>query len=249
VGKKPAMGQGKIRIGTSGWSYDHWEGIAYPKSGPVRERLEWFVKRFDTVEVNSSFYHWPKAATFETWRTRVPDGFCMTMKAPRGLTHYSRLANAESWVEKIRDSMEKLGDRRGILLAQLPPDMEVDIPVLDNFLRLFAPWQKTTVEFRHTSWNTEAVFQLLEEYNAAYCVMSGARLPCVLRATADFVYVRLHGPDRQHLYGGSYPDEDLHWWAERLEEWTCQSRDVYVYFNNDGQGNAVYNAERLKSFL
>jgi len=239
----------KIRIGTSGWSYDHWKDIVYPWDSPDRDRLEWFVKRFDTVEVNSSYYNWPRASTFEGWHSRVPDGFCMTMKAPRGLTHSGRLANAESWVERIKDSMEKLGDKRGILLAQLPPYMGIDIPALDNFLKLFTPWQKIAVEFRNTSWNTEEVFGLLERYSAAYCVMSGARLPCLLKATADFVYIRLHGPDRNHMYGGSYSDEDLHWWAERIEEWTCQGRDIFVYFNNDGHGNAVRNAENLRSFL
>jgi uncharacterized protein YecE (DUF72 family) len=90
---------------------------------------------------------------------------------------------------------------------------------------------------------------LLERHNAAYCVMSGANLPCVLRATTDIVYVRLHGPDRDHLYGGSYPDPDLRWWSERVREWDAAANDVYVYFNNDGDGNAVRNAERLREIL
>ena len=97
---------------------------------------------------------------------------------------------------------------------------------------------RVSVEFRHPSWHQDAVFELLEQHGAAYCVMSGARLPCLVRATADFVYVRLHGPDPQHLYGGSYSDNDLRWWAERVQEWDQQGRDVYVYFNNDGHGYA-----------
>jgi uncharacterized protein YecE (DUF72 family) len=93
------------------------------------------------------------------------------------------------------------------------------------------------------------VFALLERHGAAYCVMSGAGLPCVLRATAPFVYVRLHGPDPAHLYAGSYPDADLRWWADRVGEWTAQGRDVYAYFNNDGYGHAVRNAETLRALL
>ena len=106
------------------------------------------------------------------------------------------------------------------------------------------------VEFRHPSWHgDEAVFELLERHGAAYCVMSGAHLPCLLRATAPFVYVRLHGPDPNHLYAGSYSDDDLAWWAARIAEWRGQGRAVFAYFNNDGGGNAVRNAARLRAMV
>jgi uncharacterized protein YecE (DUF72 family) len=105
------------------------------------------------------------------------------------------------------------------------------------------------VEFRQPSWHDEAVFALLERYGAAYCVMSGAHLPCVLRATAPFVYVRMHGPDRGRLYAGSYSDADLRWWADRVGEWAGSNRDVFVYFNNDGDGHAVRNATRLRELV
>jgi uncharacterized protein YecE (DUF72 family) len=105
------------------------------------------------------------------------------------------------------------------------------------------------VEFRHPSWHQDSIFNLLEQHQAAYCVMSGAHLPCILRATAPFVYVRLHGPDPGWLYGGSYSDADLHWWADRCREWEQSGKEVFVYFNNDGEGNAVRNALRLKSIL
>jgi uncharacterized protein YecE (DUF72 family) len=108
---------------------------------------------------------------------------------------------------------------------------------------------RVAVEFRHPSWHDEAVFALLERHGAAYCVMSGARLPCILRATAPFVYVRMHGPDPDHLYAGSYGDGDLSWWADRVREWAGAGRDVFVYFNNDGHGHAVRNAERLREFV
>lgn len=105
------------------------------------------------------------------------------------------------------------------------------------------------VEFRHPGWHREDVYDLLEQHDAAYCVMSGARLPCVLRATAPFVYVRLHGPDHSHMYAGSYSDDDLRWWADRIREWHEAGRDVFAYFNNDGAGNAIRNASTLKAFL
>src|SRR6185437_6692796 len=106
-------------------------------------------------------------------------------------------------------------------------------------------WLRAAVEFRHPSWEREEAYALLERHGAAYCVMSGAHLACTLRATARFVYVRLHGPDREHLYAGSYSDADLRWWADRLREWSAQGRDVFAYFNNDGGGNAVRNAKAL----
>ena len=105
------------------------------------------------------------------------------------------------------------------------------------------------VEFRHPSWQCDDVFQILEAHDAAYTVMSGAGLPCILRATASVVYVRMHGPDHDHLYGGSYSDADLGWWAGRVQEWAHQGRDVFVYFNNDGGGNAVRNASTLRHAL
>jgi uncharacterized protein YecE (DUF72 family) len=103
------------------------------------------------------------------------------------------------------------------------------------------------VELRHTSWQTEAVYDLLERYRVAYCVMSGAGLPCVLRATSSFVYIRLHGPDRDALYAGSYTDQDLRWWRDRIAEWRAAGLDVYAYFNNDGYGHAVRNARTLRA--
>jgi uncharacterized protein YecE (DUF72 family) len=136
-----------------------------------------------------------------------------------------------------------------VLLVQLHPAAARDDARLDHFLGLLPDWMRVTVEFRHPSWHDDGVFALLERHGAAYCVMSGAGLPCVLRATAPFVYVRLHGPDPAHLYAGSYPDDDLRWWADRIGEWAAQGRDVYAYFNNDGYGHAVRNAETLRALL
>ena len=238
-----------VHVGTSGWSYDHWRGVLYPHDADRRELLGLYARLFQTVELNSSHYHWPRDAAFARWRRRLPEDFLMTVKAPRGLTHASRLYAPERWVGRAVAAFEALGPRRGVLLVQLPPALERDLPRLDYFLRLLPPWLRVSVEFRHESWHREEVFRLLEQRGAAYCVMSGARLPCVLRATAGFVYVRLHGPDHQHLYAGSYADEDLGWWAARIREWESTGLDVFVYLNNDGGGNAVRNAVTLKRML
>lgn len=236
-------------IGTSGWSYDHWDGVLYPHGLPPRQRLEYYVRRFSTVELNASFYRWPREATFASWNRRLPPGFLLTVKAPRGLTHAKKLYAPEVWIERISRCWHELGDKRAVLLVQLPPAMGRDDARLDYFLGALPDWIRVAVELRHPSWDSPDVYALLERHGAAYCVMSGAGLPCVLRATADIVYVRLHGPDQAVLYGGSYPDEDLRWWSDRIREWEGSNREVFVYFNNDGGGNAVRNADTLRGML
>ena len=238
-----------LHIGTSGWSYDHWDGVFYPPGMPKRDRLAYYVQHFPTVEINSTYYHWPADSTFVSWRLRVPDFFRITIKAPRGLTHGTRLYAPEAWLGRIGRSLRALEQTCGVLLVQLPPDMPYDHARLSYFLGQLPSWMQVALEFRHTSWHQEAVFDLLEQYGAAYCVMSGAQLPCILRATAPFVYARLHGPDPQHMYAGSYTDDQLRCWAERLHEWQGMGREVFAYFNNDGYGNAVRNAQALRAMV
>jgi len=239
-----------VRIGTSGWTYGSWRGPVYPPDVPDAARLEFYASRlFDTVELNASFYRWPGEASFRSWRRRLPPGFLLSVKAPRALTHARRLAEPERWLPRMTASLSILGDRLGVLLAQLPPGLARDDARLDHFLGSLPPGLPVAVEFRHDSWHTEDVFSLLERRGAAYVVMSGAGLPCILRATAGFVYVRLHGPDHHHLYAGSYDDDAMRWWAQRIAEWRAQDLAVLAYFNNDADGNAVRNAQALRHFL
>lgn len=234
-----------LRIGTSGWSYAHWEHIMYPAGTPPYKRLEYYFNEFRTVELNSSFYRWPRESAFRSWRNRLPDNFLMSVKAPRGLTHAKKLYSPENWLARIERSWHLLLEKRGILLVQLSPEFAYDYDRLAYFIRSLPWWLRTAVEFRHPSWNCEPIFELLERHQVAYCIMSGAHLPCILRATAPFVYIRMHGPDHQHLYAGSYSSNDLGWWAEQIRIWRGQGRDVFVYFNNDGHGYAVHNAREL----
>jgi len=223
--------------------------VLYPPDTPPWQRLGLYTSRFQTVELNASFYRWPANSTFASWRRRLPDGFLLSVKASRGLTHAKRLYAPETWVDRIAACWHELRDRRAVVLVQLAPGHARDDARLDYFLSRVPAWMRVAVEFRHPSWHDDAVFAILERHQAAYCVMSGANLPCVLRTTAPFVYVRLHGPDHGHLYGGSYSDRDLGWWADRIREWDGGGQDVYAYFNNDGGGNAVRNAERLRALL
>ncbi|RZS64318.1 uncharacterized protein YecE (DUF72 family) [Agromyces ramosus] len=238
-----------IHIGTSGWSYDHWEHVLYRPGLPPRDRLGRYVTAFPTVELNASFYRWPSDRSFQSWRQRLPDGFAMSVKAPRGLSHGCRLYGPEAWLDRIAGGWHALGDRRAVLLLQLPPSLARDDVRLAYFLDRVPAWMQVAVEFRHPSWHVDEVFRMLEHSGTAYCIMSGAGLPCILRATSQVVYVRMHGPDHRHLYGGSYSDRDLGWWADRIREWERSGPDVFVYFNNDGGGNALRNGWRLRELL
>ncbi|MEB3981371.1 DUF72 domain-containing protein [Mycobacterium sp. 663a-19] len=238
-----------VRIGTSGWSYQHWTNVLYPKGLAPAKRLARYAEVFDTVELNGSFYRWPRDSTFAAWREQLPAGFTMSVKAHRGLTHYRRLASPEPWIERFIRCWDLLGERHGVLLVQLHPEQQRDDERLDSFLRQVPASIRVAMELRHPSWNDPAVYQLLERRRAAYVVMSGAGLACVPRATTDFVYVRLHGPDRDAIYAGSYSDDELRRWADRIAGWDRDNRDVWVYFNNDLGGHAVRNAVTLQEHL
>ena len=238
-----------VHIGTSGWSYDHWHPELYPHASLPGDRLGHYVRRFGTAELNASFYRWPPPASFARWRRVLPEGFALSVKAPRGLTHAKRLYAPEAWIDRIATSWHELGPRRAVLLLQLPPTFARDDARLEYVLARLPWWVRVAVELRHPSWQDDEVDRLLARHGAASCVMSGAGLPCRLRATAPFVYVRLHGPDHHHLYGGSYSDDDLRWWADRLLEWESSGHEVFAYFNNDGDAHAVRNATTLRHLL
>jgi len=238
-----------VRIGTSGWSYDHWTDVLYPPGLPSARRLARYAEVFDTVELNASFYRWPKDSTFTGWRDQLPDGFTMSVKAHRGLTHYRRLASPEPWIERFERCWQALGDRHGVLLVQLHHGQQRDDARLDSFLRTVPASIRVAVELRHPSWNDPAVYQVLENRRAAYVVMSGAGLACIPRATTDLVYIRMHGPDQDAIYAGSYSNEELERWADQIAAWDRDGTDVWMYFNNDLGGHAVRNALSLRELL
>lgn len=238
-----------VRIGTSGWSYDHWAGVLYPPGLAAARRLARYVEVFDTVELNASFYRWPTDATFAGWRRQLPDGFALSVKAHRGLTHFRRLGSPEPWVQRFEHCWQLLGDRAGVLLVQLHHEQRRDDARLDHFLGRLPETLRVAVELRHPSWADPAVYTLLERHRAAWVVTSGAGLACIPQATTDLVYVRMHGPDPATRYTGSYCPEELHRWADRITRWRAERRQVWVYFNNDLSGHAVRNAVALRQLL
>lgn len=238
-----------IRIGTSGWSYDHWTGVLYPRGTPAKSRLARYVDEFDTVELNGSFYRWPADTTFTGWRDQMPDGFTMSVKAHRGLTHYRRLRSPESWTPRFEEYWKLLEPHNEALLVQLHPALERDDELLAGFLSQLPGQVRVAMELRHRSWHEEAVYEVLRRYGAAYVVMSGPGLTCRPVATNDLVYLRMHGPGDDGMYAGSYTDDALEEWAQQIRQWDGDGHRVVVYFNNDLGGHAVRNARKLKQLL
>ena len=239
-----------VRIGTSGWSYDHWQPELYPPGLPAAARLARYAAAFATAELNSSFYRWPRPAAFRGWRHKLPDGFRLSVKAPRGLTHGRRLYAPETWT---RSASRRAGTSWAIsepcCWPSSRPRTRAMTPGWPISCSRSPAGSGSAPSSAIPAGIASEVFALLEAHGAAYCVMSGANLPCILRATTDFAYVRMHGPDHHHLYAGSYSDTDLTWWAGRIREWDAAGKDVFVYFNNDGNANAVRNARTLRALL
>jgi uncharacterized protein YecE (DUF72 family) len=239
---------GRIHVGTSGWHYKHWLGVFYPEDLPAKDMLKFYSRNFPTVEINNTFYHLPGAATFEQWRLTTPKEFLFAVKGSRFITHMKKLKDPETSTEKFFVGAEKLGPKLGPVLFQLPPGWHLNAERLAEFLAVLPKGLQYAFEFRDESWHVRAVYNLLRRYNAAFCIfdLSGKETPHEI--TADFTYVRFHGPGEAR-YAGSYPSQVLENWAERLRTWRKDLADVYVYFNNDVGGHAIKNAQALRERL
>jgi uncharacterized protein YecE (DUF72 family) len=236
-----------IRVGTSGWSYDHWLGIFYPEHLPAKDRLAYYATRFSTVEINSTFYHLPSEQAVRAWRNAVPDGFAFAVKGSRFITHVHGLVNVESAVATFLQRMSLLGPALEVVLWQLPPNLHRNAALLDRFLgELPDGSTRHAIEFRHESWLADEVFSVLRKHGAAHVSVSSDVMPENRTVTSDFVYVRFHGTAR---YGGAYVGSTLEPWARFLSEQVHLDRDAYAYFNNDFEGHAPRDAESLLGVL
>jgi uncharacterized protein YecE (DUF72 family) len=240
-----------IRIGCSGWNYKSWRGRFYPSALPSERWLPHYSERFDTVELNGSFYRLPTFEMFERWRTQTPEDFVMAVKASRFLTHMKRLRDPEEPLMRLFDSASGLGDRLGPVLYQLPANFHCNLDRLSAFLKLLptskqmrAPHLQHVMEFRHVSWYVPRVFQLLDAFGVGLCWHDKHGSGVVEPVTGPLVYVRFHGTSGH--YRGSYGLARLTKWARRLVELHQQGYAVYAYFNNDPDAVATENAQTLK---
>jgi uncharacterized protein YecE (DUF72 family) len=237
---------GDIRIGSAGWYYDHWREVFYPAGLRPADRLGYYVRHFNAVEINNSFYKLPEVSTLEAWRAATPAGFCFAVKASRYLTHMKKLRDPDAALANFLPRIEVLGSRLGPILFQLPPHWRANPERLELFLRALPARHRYAFEFRDPSWHTDAIYALLERHRAAFCIFDLAGFQSDTVVTTDLVYVRLHGP--QGRYGGSYSRAALRTWARRIERWS-RTAAVHFYFDNDIAGHAPRNALTLKSLL
>ncbi len=236
--------QGSLRIGTSGYQYDHWRGVFYPQGLPRRGWFAHYARHFDTVEINNTFYRLPEAETFDAWREQAPKGFLYSLKFSRYATHIKRLKEPQQPIETFVQRAEHLQRCLGPVLVQLPPRWRVNLERLDAFLAHVPKRYRWALEFRDASWLNDAVYALLERHQVALCQHDMiARHP--RRITTGWVYLRYHGDH----YSGSYSHQFLAAQARRIADYLAEGLDVYAYFNNDAQGYAVENALALKRYL
>jgi uncharacterized protein YecE (DUF72 family) len=240
-----------LLIGTSGWSYKHWDKIFYPEKLPAREHLPFFAQQFPTVEINYSYYQLPPRKTFVLWQRTAPDGFIFAVKGSRYLTHMRKLREPSEPLQRLMEAATGLGPKLGPLLFQFPRRWKLNLDRLVEFLEALRgyPGHRYTFEFRHQTWLVPPVYEALKASNCALCLPIGWGIPLDIQLTADWTYVRFHGGE--HTI--SFSDTELKPWAARLRAWGDEGVDSYSYFNNDtienGRAPAIDNARRLRDLI
>jgi uncharacterized protein YecE (DUF72 family) len=237
-----------VRVGCSGWNYAHWRERVYPKGLPARRWLEHYATLFDTVEVNSTFYRLPRRDAVASWAEQTPDGFLFSVKASRYLTHLKRLTDLGSGIQRFYERIEPLVEspKLGPVLWQLPGNFHRNDERLAAALDALPPGRHC-FEFRHRSWFSPEVYELLRRSGAALVIGDTPRRDFQTHElTADWTFIRFHHGHRGR--NGNYSDRELAEWARRIRRWR-RSVEVYAYFNNDWNAYAVENGKRLKRLL
>ena len=252
----------KIFIGTSGFSYKHWQGLFYPQDLRQKDWLRYYAKHFDTVEINATFYRQMKPQTFKKWRAIVDDDFVFSIKASRFITHIKKLKDCQEPLERFMRGIEQLNNaaiqqysnvtmkqwsNRTIVLFQLPPRWQANTERLKDFVKLLPKDFRFAFEFRDKSWLNSKIYKILGGVNCALVIQDSPHWPTSEEITADFTYLRFHGSKK--LYSSCYTEKELKSWARKIKNWLKDGLDVYVYFNNDALGYAVENARTLKELV
>ena len=245
----------KIRLGTQGWSYDDWKGMFYPPGAKQEDRLPFYSSVFDTVELDTTFYHAPKGTIARSWARHTPGEFKFAAKLPRAITHDARLRGAAEQLELFVKAMEPLGAKLGPLLVQLPAEFTNDagtIADLEAFLSAKPQHVQMAVEFRHPSWQDEGVYDVMRRHNAAVAWTEWRELPRVTAITADFLYLRWLG-DRREIQRYDHVQIDR---SDSFTDWNValravlgEVREVYGYFNNHWAGHSPESANEMKRRL
>lgn len=235
----------EIRVGTSGWSYNHWKEIFYPTNISQHKWLEYYSNNFDTVELNNSFYQLPKETSFKRWYNTTPDNFKYTVKASKYITHVKKLNDCNEPLNNFLERAYILKEKLGPILFQLPPSFKFNPERLESFLNLLPGKIIAVFEFRNETWFNDTTFDLLNQYKAVYCVHDMISVP--RNICAKKIYLRLHGAGAK--YAGNYSSEQLKKWAEWIIASKPKITHAFVYFNNDENAYAIFNAKKIKEHL
>lgn len=247
-----AAGDAPVLIGTSGWSYRHWEnGLFYPAGLPPAEHFGFYARDFSTVEINYSYYQLPPRSTFEMWRRKAPARFVFAVKASRYLTHMKKLKDPDEPLARLMEHASGLGPHLGPILFQFPRQWKLNLPRLREFLAALRAYRgrRFAFEFRHQSWLDPEVYDALRGIDAALCLPIGWGIPLDIQVTASWTYLRFHAGS----HGIAFTDDELQPWAERIRAWRAAGLASYSYFNNDtpenGRAPAIDNARRLREMV
>ena len=226
-------------VGTSGYNYPEWRGTFYPEKFPTGKMLAFYAERFNTVEVNYTFYRMPTEALVAGWAAGTPERFVFTLKAPRRITHDSKLRHCEELTQAFCRIAGTLGSKLGVLLFQLAPNFKRDDAVFGEFLDCIPEGTRAAFEFRHDSWHDPAVFDALRRRNLALCIADSEKMSTPVVMTADYAYYRLRDE--------GYQPADLDRWASAIREQPV--RDSFVYFKHEEEGKGPEFASRLIAAL
>jgi len=217
-----------LYVGTSGYSYKEWKGSFYPEKLAAKNMLAYYASRLPAVEINNTFYRLPQANVLESWTQQVPSGFKFSVKASQRITHFKRLQNVEEETRYLFDTVAALGDKLGVMLFQLPPNMKKDLPRLQAFLETLPTTVRSAFEFRHPTWFEDDVLELLSQRNLALCTSDTDDMPVThIDRTADWGYLRLRRV--------SYSEANLSEWLQRIREQNWD--EAFVFFKHEDEAS------------
>jgi len=230
-------------IGCSGFHYKGWRGVFYPEDLAVKDWFEYYCQFFNTVELNVTFYRFPRVPFLKSWYKRSPDEFRFAVKAPKAITHYKKFVGAHDFLSSFYEAVNKgLSHKLGCVLFQLPPNLVYSEQKLQQIIESLDPSFPNVIEFRHPSWWTDEVYNELEKNNISFCGISHPTLPEDIIINSPLVYYRFHG--RVELYKTPYTNQFLNK-VVRTIKGKRKPKEVFCYFNNDIDVNAPRDAEKL----
>jgi uncharacterized protein YecE (DUF72 family) len=230
---------GRVFVGTSGYNYPEWRGTFYPEKFSTDKMLAYYAERFPTVEINYTFYRMPTEKLLAGWAAGTPEAFTFTLKAPRRITHDSKLQRCEDALQTFCRTSRTLGSKLGVLLFQLPPNFKKNAGALREFVALLPEGTRAAFEFRHESWLDAETYETLRSRNVALCVADSEKMSTPVEVTADYAYFRLRDE--------GYQQPDIERWAQTITSLPVD--DAFVYFKHEEQGLGPEFAKRLTTLL